>query len=835
MILVVAPSGVVHSAVPTVLPGLRPAVAAKALTSVTTLNTGPFDAWRSTIGEQYSSPAFGDVTGDGVIDLVAGMNDGFVYVWRTDNWALRGKYYTGNGAVQGSITLADLNGDGILDILATNLAGDIIAFGGNGNVIFHAHSGGPGTTPGSATGIFGTPVVADIDKSGHPEIVVSGWDQYLHVFRMDGSEIPGFPVAYGDTSWSSPAVADIDGSGWPSIVVGFDCDGVPGQRCYGQGRGGYVGVYRHDGTMAPGWPRFYNGQVIWSSPALANLEGKGQLDVVVGTGNMPLPGGQQVLAFRPDGSNLPGWPVNVGGKVMSSPAIGALYPDGVPDVVTVSDDGHVNVNKADGTLLWSRCVVDDNVNCPNTHNVHASASIADIFNDGRQLIVVGGDQILNVFDGQGNLLLRAPGQPGTFPFVAAPTIASVNGRTLIAQVSGFDNPKRGTVYIWSTGTDLGPSAWPTFRQNLHRLGTVGDTTPPTIALSGLPSQSSATNDSAGFTATDTGSGPGSVHLDVAEDGGPWATLANVGGTSGPTLSGSVPLWVMRGHTYHVRANATDLAGNTSGWVTATTIVPPNATRVQPFTAAYAVGAEGLVSGLDSPPRAGPVWSSAIGRGIAVDASGSGGWVLDGWGGMHEFGNATPLAITGWWPGQDIARGVAMSSDGTWGYVLDMSGGLHAVGSAITVYSSSWWPGQDIARGVVLLPGATKQNPGGYVLDMIGGVHPFGSAPPILVTGYWPGGGDVARGIALDADGLGGYVVERQGGLHPLGNAQNVYTTGWWPGQDVARAVATIGTAPNPSGWVLDYFGGAHPFGQAPGLYATGYGPQVNARGIAVRP
>src|SRR5437588_7831643 len=289
-------------------------------------------------GEQFSSAAVGDIDGNGVPDIVAGFPDGSVYAWRTDTGARWFQVWTGPGAVQASPALVDLNGDGIPEVLVANTNGDVTAYNSAGQWAFHVRAGNP---QHPLPGVFGTPVAADIDRDGQLDIVASSWDHYLHAWHLNGQELPGFPVFLKDTSWSSPAVADIDGDGWPEIVVGWDCDGVQGQDCYPQ-RGGYVGVVRHDGSWQPGWPRFYNGQVIWSSPAIADLDGDGRPDIIVGTGNMPLTGGQQVLAFRADGSYLPGWPVNVGGKVMASPAIGDIDGDGRPDVAVVADDGKLH-------------------------------------------------------------------------------------------------------------------------------------------------------------------------------------------------------------------------------------------------------------------------------------------------------------------------------------------------------------------------------------------------------------------------------------------------------------------------------------------------------------
>src|SRR5205085_1048881 len=66
----------------------------------------------------------------------------------------------------------------------------------------------------------------------------------------------------------------------------------------------------------------------------------------------------------------------------------------------------------------------------------------------------------------------------------------------------------------------------------------------------------------------------------------------------------------------------------------------------------------------------------IARGLVVQRGRAGGYVLDGFGGIHAFGGAPPVTATGYWPGRDIARGIALRPDGVSGYVLDGWGGIH---------------------------------------------------------------------------------------------------------------------------------------------------------------
>jgi hypothetical protein len=100
--------------------------------------------------------------------------------------------------------------------------------------------------------------------------------------------------------------------------------------------------------------------------------------------------------------------------------------------------------------------------------------------------------------------------------------------------------------------------------------------------------------------------------------------------------------------------------------------------------------------------------------VAVLPDGSGGYVLDDWGGLHPFalpGGHQPPAATGgpYWPGQDVTRGVALLPSGTGGYVLDDWGGLHpfAIGANPLPPpfqgDAPYWPGRDVTRGISIEP------------------------------------------------------------------------------------------------------------------------------------
>lgn len=217
---------------------------------------------------------------------------------------------------------------------------------------------------------------------------------------------------------------------------------------------------------------------------------------------------------------------------------------------------------------------------------------------------------------------------------------------------------------------------------------------------------------------------------------------------------------------------------------------------------------------------GAVRAGAAASVVTTGGSGSGGYVLDGWGALHPFGGAPPTEFSAYWKGWDIARSVAPNQSllGAGGWVLSGWGTLHPYGGAPFVTGGPEWRGWDIARDVASQPGRT----GGYVLSGWGSIHAFGTAPPVVGSGYWHGW-DIARAIALRPDGVSGYVVSGWGSIHPFGGAPKVTGTLWTPGRDTARDVVL--TDNGNGGWVVDVEGKLHPFGNAapvaPSLTWTG--------------
>jgi FG-GAP-like repeat/FG-GAP repeat len=465
-----------------------------------------------------SSPAVGDLFQDGKLEIVVGTVGKQLWAFRADGTVLPGWPVTLSAEINSSPAIGDIDGDGYPEIVVgfgwqdlTNNGG-IAALRRDGTFL----PGWPVWTKdlnlgpnGHSDGVFATPVLADLDGDGKLDVIVGTFDQYLYALRYDGQPVAGsWPFFLYDGTWSSAAVADLDRDGWPEIIIGaYTHAGFPPGLPTVNG-GGILWVLDHTGAVKPGWPKVFPLHID-SSPAIADLDGDGTLEIVVGTGHEPgSTSGNKVYAFHYDGTPVAGWPKSTGAFVWPSPAIADLDGDGLPEVIEACEDGNLYAWHGNGSPVAGWPVRPLNESGINGAMVGSPVAV-DLDNDGHPevLIPIGWDVVAFRRDGtyfkygaETQMRLHTGYSIG-----GTPTVADLdgNGRLNVIIGSAVGSFSQGQLYVWELppAAVSGSAPWSMFREGPLRTGRY---TPRRSASSGfyprVPCRVFDTRDSSGATA-----------------------------------------------------------------------------------------------------------------------------------------------------------------------------------------------------------------------------------------------------------------------------------------------------------------------------------------------
>lgn len=298
------------------------------------------------------SPAVGDIDGDGSPEIVVGTAE--EYGGEQLRYAIDNKF-------KDLMKYAP-------DDLKSNVAGRIYAICREGN---KAPRGPfltgwpapvpllvPGALPVVGTGTPGSPAIAELGPFAQPVVGIFGAAGPIIFYDAFGGPFFGTDNGFVRVleDWSdkggskdypflgflgSGAFGDINGDGAPEYVAPtagiralLDI-ALPGNQEVSDFQ---VTAWNPlNRTVLSPFPVVMDDMAFLTGPALADVDGDGKADVLMGSG------GYMLRAFRSDGSQPAGWPKFTFGWILASPVAGDVDGDGKVEVVAATREGNLYV------------------------------------------------------------------------------------------------------------------------------------------------------------------------------------------------------------------------------------------------------------------------------------------------------------------------------------------------------------------------------------------------------------------------------------------------------------------------------------------------------------
>lgn len=248
----------------------------------------------------WSSPAMADLDQDGTLEVIFATDNNrgdpppyLLYAFKGDGSVLPGFPVEGSQNFQSSPAIGDIDGDGWLDIVVGT--GAYEASGGN-RVYAWDHKGNllPGWPTTTRGNMPAAPALGDLTGDGHLEVVIGCGAEgdpnpeedyvcsWLYAWYGDGSEVDGFPLSVGPNNpWDpagppnslpySPVLGDYDGDGLVEILV-------QSRWSWGVSTVEQVnGTWRQNND-----PRLRTNYPLSSSSLVDDVDSDGQVEIVVG-------------------------------------------------------------------------------------------------------------------------------------------------------------------------------------------------------------------------------------------------------------------------------------------------------------------------------------------------------------------------------------------------------------------------------------------------------------------------------------------------------------------------------------------------------------------------
>ena len=184
--------------------------------------------------------------------------------------------------------------------------------------------GWPFTTPNQ---VVSSPAIVDINSDSELEVIFSDYDGLVRVVNVSGEELCSFDT--GNQIWGSPAIGDIDNDNELEIII--------------TSKSKHLYVLDSECNLELDYDA---GQFLMGTPALGDIDGDGELEIVFGGYSSP----GKIFAINPDGSDVQGFPYEVGEKIQKGVALADFNGNNKDDIVFGTDGERIYLIYDDGTV-----------------------------------------------------------------------------------------------------------------------------------------------------------------------------------------------------------------------------------------------------------------------------------------------------------------------------------------------------------------------------------------------------------------------------------------------------------------------------------------------------
>jgi hypothetical protein len=429
---------------------------------------------------------------DGQPSVVVGDRAGSVYAFHCANGSGVGGWPRFLGAaIDSSPSVAPINAGGQDSVfvgsgnVAEPTAGGYQAIGPNGGVQWFVQETNPGTDPTPHNAVTASLTVSSYAGGYGVEAGSVGQNTYA-LGASNGAMLEGFPW-FSDSVFSTAAVADLYADDNNEIISGVESTaGVAYGHTYANG--GRIVIMSSAGNAGTGDPaggviceHDTNQNIEGSSPAVGQFLAGGGVGIAIGDGNLISGASDTNKLFAMNTGCGIAWSDTLDGATSDSPALADVVGNGQLQVVEGTSANTIYVlNGATGAAMWS---------APTSGAVDGSPVTADLTGGGYQDVIVPTTNGIDIYDGRSGTEVAT--LASGFGFQSSPLVTDDPDGHIGITGAGYNftaGGGQGVVTHWeiddtpasgSTVNEVG--AWPQFHHDPQLTGDAG-TPGPTIEV-----------------------------------------------------------------------------------------------------------------------------------------------------------------------------------------------------------------------------------------------------------------------------------------------------------------------------------------------------------------